>query len=120
MARKRKPELPGKPEDATLKGDDTAYAKVLRMLGDGRVEVECSDGATRIGIIRGKMKKRVWIHPGETVLVGLRDFEDAKCDVIKKYTPDELRYLEGKGELAQWAAAADNDEVQFDVDIDDI
>ncbi len=116
MAKKRKTELPGKPEDAALQGEDTAYAKVLRMLGDGRIEAECSDGVTRIGVIRGKMKKRVWIHPGDHVLVGLRDFEKAKCDVIKKYTPEEVRYLSAKGELARWSAVEDDADITFDID----
>jgi translation initiation factor 1A len=35
------------------------YAKVLRMLGNGRLEAYCFDGKTRQCHIRGKMRKKV-------------------------------------------------------------
>ena len=43
--------------------------------------------------IRGKLRKKVWISTGDIVLLGLRDFQDAKCDVILRYTPEEARQL---------------------------
>jgi hypothetical protein len=33
------------------------------MLGDGRVQLSCYDGVPRLGLIRGTMKRRVWISP---------------------------------------------------------
>lgn len=63
------------------------------MLGNGRLETYCFDGKVRLGHIRGKLKKKVWIMTGDIVLVGVRDFQDNRCDVIYKYTPDEVRAL---------------------------
>jgi initiation factor 1A len=37
------------------------YAKVLKMLGNGRLEAYCYDGITRLCHIRGKMRKQVWV-----------------------------------------------------------
>ena len=34
------------------------YAQVVRMLGNGRCECYCFDGQTRLGHIRGKMRKK--------------------------------------------------------------
>jgi len=34
-------------------------------------------------------------------LLGLRDYQDAKADVILKYTPDEARNLKTYGELPE-------------------
>lgn len=59
------------------------------MLGNGRLEAYCFDGAKRLCHIRGKMRKKVWVAAGDIVLVGLRDFQDSKADVILKYNPDE-------------------------------
>merc|ERR550539_1490277 len=42
----------------------------------------CLDGMERIGKIRGKMRHRQRIRPGDWVLVSLRDFQDKKCDII--------------------------------------
>ena len=65
----------------------------VRMLGNGRLEASCFDGTKRLCHIRGKMRKKVWINSGDIVLIGLRDFQADKADVILKYTADEARQL---------------------------
>ncbi len=32
----------------------------------------------------------MWINRSDIILIGLRDYQDAKADVILKYTPDEV------------------------------
>merc|ERR1711998_258764 len=112
-----------------FKEDGQEYAQVLTMLGGGRLEAQCLDGVKRLCGIRGKMRKRVWISAGDIVLVGLRDFQDEKADVILKYTADEARNLKAYGELPETAKIneseaiefGDDDDVEFDFDeIDDI
>lgn len=49
------------------------------MLGNGRAECYCYDGVTRLGHIRGKMRKKVWVSAGDIVLVGKRDYQDDKA-----------------------------------------
>ena len=71
------------------------------MLGNGRLEAYCFDGVTRLGHIRGKMRKKVWVSAGDIVLVGLREYQDAKVDVIHKYNADEARALKAYGELPE-------------------
>ena len=75
------------------------YAKVTKMLGNGRVRAQCFDNKERLCIIRGKMKKRIWISVGDFVLIGLRDFQDDKADIIHKYTSNEARQLRNLGEI---------------------
>lgn len=71
------------------------------MLGNGRLEAQCFDGKKRLAIIRGTMRKKVWVNQGDLILVGLRDFQDEKCDVIVKYNPDEARRLKADGHLPE-------------------
>lgn len=54
------------------------------MLGNNRLEAYCFDGQKRLCHIRGKMRRRVWIGQGDIVLLGLREFQDDKADVILK------------------------------------
>ena len=54
------------------------------MLGNGRLEAFCMDGVKRLCHIRGKMRKKVWVNTGDVVLVGLREYQDEKADVILK------------------------------------
>ena len=92
------------------------YAQVVRMLGNGRCECYCFDGQTRLGHIRGKMRKKVWVSAGDIILLGLRDFQDEKADVIHKYNADEARNLKAYGELPETARI---NETAVDMAMDD-
>uniref|UniRef100_A0A7S3H4N1 S1-like domain-containing protein n=1 Tax=Spumella elongata TaxID=89044 RepID=A0A7S3H4N1_9STRA len=85
--------------DLIFKEDGQEYAQVLRMLGDGRLALQCYDDVARTGLIRGTMRRRVWINTGDIVLIGLREFQPDKADVIHKYTTEEARNLQAFGEL---------------------
>jgi translation initiation factor 1A len=98
------------------------------MLGNGRVEAQCFDGNKRLGTIRGKMRKKVWINQGDIILVGLREFQDDKCDVILKYNADEARNLKAYGELPDSAKInetdtfekEEGDDIDFEFDVDEV
>jgi translation initiation factor 1A len=67
------------------------------------------------------------INVGDVVLLGLRDFQDSKADLILKYTPDEARLLKSYGELADTVKVIDteapegeDDDLDVEFDIDDI
>lgn len=113
-----------------LKMAGQEYAQVVKMLGNGRCECFCFDGVTRLGHIRGKMRKKVWITAGDIVLVGKRDFQDEKVDIVHKYSADEARNLKQYGELPEtarinetavdMAMAGDADDDDIGIDFDDI
>ena len=85
--------------EITFKEDGQEYAQITRMLGNGRLEAFCFDGVNRLCHIRGKLRKRVWIGVGDIILLGLREFQDQKADIILKYDGDEARSLKTYGEL---------------------
>jgi translation initiation factor 1A len=87
--------------EMTFKEEMQDYAQVLRLLGDSRLEVQCMDGVKRMGTIRGKIKKRIWIALGDVVLVALREYEKDKCDIILKYFEEEVRKLKQMGEIPE-------------------
>jgi translation initiation factor 1A len=93
MAGRRKEE---KKRDLEAKEPGQEYGKVVKMLGNGRLTAYCFDGVTRMCRIRGKMLKQVWVAVGDLVLVSLRDFQDAKGDVILKYSPEEVREMRAR------------------------
>jgi|Transcript_86091 translation initiation factor 1A len=82
-----------------FKQKDQEYAQILKMLGNGRCDTYCFDGIRRLCHIRGKMRKRIWINVGDIVLIGKREFQDRKGDIIQKYFPDEAKNLKDYGEL---------------------
>ena len=86
-------------QDLIIKEEGQEYAQVNKMLGSGRLEAYCFDGKTRLCHIRGKMLKKNWINVGDIVLIGLRDYQDIKADVIHKYSMEDARKLKSQGEV---------------------
>ncbi|KAH7638499.1 eukaryotic translation initiation factor 1A [Dermatophagoides farinae] len=99
--RRGKNENEDEKRELVFKEDGQEYAQVMRMLGNGRLEAYCFDGVKRLCHIRGKLRKKVWINQGDIILIGLRDYQDTKADVILKYNPDEARNLKTYGELPE-------------------
>ena len=97
------------------------YAKVTKMLGNGRVLAYCFTQAKEIlCIIRGSMRKKIWISVNDYILVGLRDYQESKADVIAKYSDDEVRKLKQYGELVDTTAIKEyeDNEIEFEFDFD--
>ena len=79
--------------------ENEEYAFVKSKSGNGRFVMNCQDGIERIGIISGKMRKRVWIEVGVLVLIVKWDFQDSKCNIIHKYDDSDITKLSDMKEL---------------------
>ena len=84
-----------------LKEDGSEYANLGKNLGNSRFACDCHDGRKRLGHIRGKMQKKVWLKQGDLVLVSIRDFQDDKCDIFHKYSEDDKIQLIKMGQLVK-------------------
>jgi len=123
--RRGKNENEGLKREWVFKEDGQEYAQVIKMLGNGRLEAMCFDGVKRLCHIRGKLRKKVWINQSDIILVGLRDYQDARADVILKYSADEARNLKSYGEFPETVKI--NETVSFgeegiddDIEFDDV
>jgi translation initiation factor 1A len=52
-----------------------------------------------MGRIPGSKKKRMWVREGDVVIVAPWSFQDAKADVVWKYTRPQVEWLQRKGYL---------------------
>ena len=77
------------------------YGICTGMLGCNRIKVHLFSGMDVIGVIRGKIVRRMWINLGNVVLCGNREFQSGcqKVDVILRYTPDESNELQRLGQI---------------------
>lgn len=76
--------------------EESDYGQVLKLLGDKRAEVMClSSGKLLMCRIAGRIHQ--WIQREDIVLIGLRNFEPGKGDIILRYTPAEARKLVKSG-----------------------
>jgi translation initiation factor 1A len=78
------------------------YGRVEKMLGNGRLLAtsECAQKESNlICKIRGAMRRSEWISVGDTVLIGMREFQDDKADVLHVYNREEVMLLTKWGML---------------------
>lgn len=108
-------------KNVIFKEVDQEYAQVTALLGNCRLRLNCIDGKTRMGKIRGAIRKKSWISMNDVVLVSLREFEDDKCDVLHAYKPPEVIYLQKLGEIPtsiKIDSKTDADDKHQDIGID--
>jgi translation initiation factor 1A len=70
------------------------FALAELMTGANHIRVRCADGVTRMGRIRGTMKKRTWIRDGDTLIITPWSFQDAKCDIVYRYLKPQTEWLQ--------------------------
>jgi translation initiation factor 1A len=100
--------------------DGQLYARVLKILGNGRVTARCTDGGERVARVRGNMRCREWVRAGDVVLVSLRPDASGKADILFKYNAPEAAYLKRQAALEGLDSDADSDrdDVEFGSDDD--
>ena len=94
------------------------YAQITSALGNCRFDVLCFDGKSRLAIMCGKMKKRVFVNQGELVLVSLRELQDSKCDIIHKYNDSDIQKFRQKKMIPDFIKFEDT-KVNDDLNEDD-
>ncbi len=83
------------------------FGIVVDILGGDRMRVFCEDGKHRMGRIRGKIKKRVWIRRGDLVIVNpwewATESQDklGKCEISWRYTRAEISWLERNNKVPE-------------------
>jgi translation initiation factor 1A len=53
----------------------------------------CEDGASRMGRITGKMKKKMWIREGDLLILRPWGFQEGKADILFRYSRTQASYL---------------------------
>jgi translation initiation factor 1A len=97
--KKSKKMLPEK-KIMVYKEADEEYAKVVKMLGNGRLYALLGDGTEKLCIIPGKMKKKkMWIKPDDIILITIRSYQESKSDVIYLYPPSQVNILKSNNHL---------------------
>ena len=81
-----------------------SFGIVEQRLGASRIRVRCLDGKTRVCRIPGRLKRKLWVREGDTVVVEPWEFGgDDKGDIIFKYRRTQVNYLKRQGYLKDLA-----------------
>jgi len=77
-----------------------SFGVLEQRLGASRLRVKCLDGKSRVCIIPGKLRRRLWVREGDIVIVEPWEFGgDKKGNVIFKYSKSQVDFLRTKGYL---------------------
>ncbi len=97
------------------------YGLVTKELGSNHLTVECSDNKIRRCLIRGKLRKRVWIKEKNIVLVEVYPNDPTEGMIKHKYNDKDARYLHAMGLIKFELTATDSNDCgyNFEMESDD-
>ncbi len=83
-----------------LPGNKQVFGILESRLGGSRSRVICSDGKVRVCRIPGRLKRELWVRPGDILIVEPWEFGgDEKGDIVYKYRKSEEQWLRRRGYL---------------------
>jgi len=78
------------------------FGTIEQRLGGSKMRVRCFDGKTRLCRVPGRMKRKLWVREGDTVLVEPWELGgDDKGDIIYKYRHTQVQWLKKRGIIKQ-------------------
>jgi len=108
-------------EYAPFAEEHQMYGKAIQMYGNRRFKVQLFNEKLdeKLAIIPGSMKgKRNWIKTSTIVLLGIREFQDNKVDVIYVYTEEQTKELVRRKEFSEKMLKNDEQDDIDDIDFD--
>jgi len=87
-------------KEIKLPQEGELLGRVVKLLGSDHIMVKCTDGKTRMGRIRGKLKRKIWIRDNDIVILAPWDFkQDERGDIIWRFTLSQMDWLKNNGHL---------------------
>lgn len=84
---------------APLPKEGEVIGIIDQRLGGNKMMVSCVDGKLRNCRVPGRLKRRLWLRPGDAVIVKPWELDDGKADVLLKYKPNQVAWLRKNGHL---------------------
>jgi len=82
-----------------LPGKGEFIGKVVQRYGGNRMEILCSDGKSRNCRVPGRFKRKMWLRPGDIVIIEPWPDNDDKGEIIFQYYSSGVNQLRKKGLL---------------------
>ena len=96
---KRNEEEPQVVTRVKLPRNNEVIGIIEQRLGGNKMMVACLDGKTRNCRVPGRLKRELWLRPGDVVIIELWELDKEKGDVIFKYRPNQVEWLKQNGYL---------------------
>lgn len=85
---------------APLPKETNVIGKIEQRHGGNKMKVNCTDGKERNCRVPGRLKRKLWLRPGNVVIVEPWELEsETRGDIILKYNPTQAKWLKDQGYL---------------------
>ena len=75
------------------------FGVIEQRFGGNKMKVNCLDKKERNCRVPGRLKRALWLRPGDIVIIEPWELDDNKGDVIFKYRLNQIEWLKKKGYL---------------------
>lgn len=100
MSKKKKSEGEQQSKRVKLpKGEEQMLGIVEQRLGGNKMYINCLDGKKRNCRVPGRLKRYLWLRPGDVVIVELWELDKDRGDIIYKYRKNQVEWLKKNGYL---------------------
>ncbi len=72
---------------------------IEQRLGGNKMMVSCLDGKKRNSRVPGRLKRALWLRPGDVVIIEPWELDNSRGDVIFKYRENQIEWLKENGYL---------------------
>ena len=72
---------------------------IEQRLGGNKMMVGCLDGKSRNCRVPGRLRRKLWLRPGDVVIIEPWELDKNRGDVIFKYRKTQIDWLKKKGYL---------------------
>ena len=90
------------PEQVTrvpLPKENQVIGIVQQRHGGNKMQVACLDKKERNCRVPGRLRRKLWLRPGDIVIIELWELDKEKGDVILKYRPAQIAWLKRNNHL---------------------
>ena len=99
MARPTPPPEEEKVTRARLPGKEEVMGIIEQRYGGNKMLVDCFDGKKRNCRVPGRLKRGLWLRPGDVVIIKFWELNKDRGDVLYKYRPNQVEWLKQNGYL---------------------
>ena len=72
---------------------------IEQRYGGNKMKVNCLDEKERTGRVPGRLKRHLWLRPGDVIIIEPWELDDTKGDILLKYKPAQVEWLRKNGYL---------------------
>lgn len=72
---------------------------IEQRYGGNKMKVNCLDGKERVGRVPGRLKRYLWLRPGDVIIIEPWELDNEKGEILLKYKPNQIAWLKKNGYL---------------------